>query len=250
LNSHDRSPIGTTVTRAGSFRRPSGSIPGTKTADSPESPWQQTVVASPVPVESLEQLFAQASGMMPLLKDKVISWASKSNGMVAVLEELRQRIAEGNTYVKWGDLVEKFNGDTDLAGECVKWGKLKSTQRSIEKLVRSYEGRVCKLLDICRQSIVFETPHDLAACLSIISEDPEIQVLSIKNRLCPDYEATSRSLGYRDVNLNVRIASPDTKRLGIHLHVCEVQLLLKEFSVVKSDAGHKRYVAFRNARGK
>ena len=73
------------------------------------------------------------------------------------------------------------------------------------------------------------------------------------------------------MNLNLRFITPACRRLGIHLHVCEVgsvlqyaynlpglrlkptlqvQLLLKEFATLKNAAGHKRYVAFRNARGR
>lgn len=133
-----------------------------------------------------------------------------------------------------------------------------------------------------------------------------------------NYDAKTHSLGYRDVNINLRFTSPLAQRLCVHLHICEVlplsralllpsliarslrvllacflatdtdtqtatekpshttththresirfwtvtcllargcervqvQLLLTPFAKLKSSAGHKRYVAFRNARGK
>ncbi len=72
----------------------------------------------------------------------------------------------------------------------------------------------------------------------------------VLNRLQHDYDAPTLSQGYRDVNLSLRLDTAETRRLGTDLHVCEVQLLLAEFALRKSDSGHKRYVAFRNARGR
>ncbi len=53
--------------------------------------------------------------------------------------------------------------------------------------------------------------------------------------------------GYRDVNLNLRIVTEETEALKIDLTVCEVQLILTSFAQLKTNAGHKRYVAYRNA---
>ena len=36
--------------------------------------------------------------------------------------------------------------------------------------------------------------------------------------------------------------------MGLHEHVCEVQLHLSSIYALKNDEGHKRYVAFRNSR--
>lgn len=226
----------------------------------------------------------------------------------------------------WGDMVEQYGEEG--ADARVKWPSLKGTERAIEKLVRVYEGRAYRLLDICRQSIVFEEPEQLAQCLKQIREDADVEVVAIKNRLTDvrsglrrtrvcvgvvpvrvgaelgvltrggeglqDYDARALSLGYRDVNINLRIYNERTKKHGINPHICEVcarsdagcriatdpdqaacvvsapvtvrpflitrmglccmdvqvQLLLKSFSEYKSVAGHKRYVAFRNARGR
>ncbi len=37
--------------------------------------------------------------------------------------------------------------------------------------------------------------------------------------------------------------------LGPASHVCELQLQLLDFARIKSDSGHRRYVAWRNAMG-
>lgn len=43
--------------------------------------------------------------------------------------------------------------------------------------------QVWKLLDICRQSMVFDSVGDLADCLQLILQDPAVLVVSVKNRL-------------------------------------------------------------------
>mmetsp|Transcript_39638 Transcript_39638/g.79852 ORF Transcript_39638/g.79852 Transcript_39638/m.79852 type:complete len:96 (+) Transcript_39638:2-289(+) len=91
------------------------------------------------------------------------------------------------------------------------------------------------------------TSH-LAYCLRNILSDPDVEVLAVKNRLSTEYDAAS-TLGYRDVNLSLRVVTEEATRLNIDLFVCEVQLLLRPFAEAKSDEGHARYVAFRNARG-
>jgi hypothetical protein len=88
------------------------------------------------------------------------------------------------------------------------------------------------LVDLCRQSIVFENAAGVAACLAAVRADKEVLVLRVKNRLDPTYDSTA-SAGYRDVALNLRIASNVTEELGIEMHVCEVQLLLLPFAELK-----------------
>jgi hypothetical protein len=57
-------------------------------------------------------------------------------------------------------------------------------------------------------------------------------VLRIKNRLDPDYDS-ARSAGYRDVGVNLRVVTPETRALGVDAHVCELQLLLRRFAELK-----------------
>ncbi len=54
----------------------------------------------------------------------------------------------------------------------------------------------------------------------------------VKNQLDPDYDA-DESLGYRDVGLNLLVVTAETRLLGAEVHVCEVQLLLRQFAVLK-----------------
>ena len=89
-----------------------------------------------------------------------------------------------------------------------------------------------KLLDVCRQSIVFESVSDIATCLNAISDDDDVSIVRIKNRLDLDYDS-SLSAGYRDVCVNLRFSSDLTESLGLERHVCEVQLVLLPYAKLK-----------------
>jgi arabinogalactan endo-1,4-beta-galactosidase len=88
------------------------------------------------------------------------------------------------------------------------------------------------LVDLCRQSIVFEDVDSLAGCLSAIIADREVQVVRVKNRMDLEYNE-QQSAGYRDVALNIRIVNERAKQLGLSGHVGEVQLLLKSVAELK-----------------
>ena len=98
------------------------------------------------------------------------------------------------------------------------------------------------------QAIIFDSPAGVAACLRCIGEDGDARVCRVKNRLDPGYDS-ARSLGYRDVALNLRLSTAAACKLGCDLHVCELQLLLRPFAMLKTEEGHANYVGFRNIRG-
>ncbi len=100
---------------------------------------------------------------------------------------------------------------------------------------------VSKLVDICRQSIVFDSVGGIVACLSSILQDKDVEVLRIKNKLDPAYNS-AQSAGYRDVALNIRVVTPEAQALGVNAHVCELQLLLRQYAELKVRV-YKSFVA-------
>ena len=46
-------------------------------------------------------------------------------------------------------------------------GGIKAPSRGIEKADAAYGGDVSRLLDVCREAIVFENVRDLADCLEV-----------------------------------------------------------------------------------
>merc|ERR1712166_170806 len=68
---------------------------------------------------------------------------------------------------------------------------LKSVDRAMEKLTRSYQGNVSLILDVVRQCIVFENLQSLLKAMRIIENDDEIQVVRVKNRMTDKYDGAS-----------------------------------------------------------
>mmetsp|Transcript_58167 Transcript_58167/g.152916 ORF Transcript_58167/g.152916 Transcript_58167/m.152916 type:complete len:1521 (-) Transcript_58167:439-5001(-) len=193
-------------------------------------------------VSNLEQLYCQAHILHPILLDKVKSWAFEARGMLPVHKPGDGGEAPLLTYMRWSDICE----NEELVRSVV-WPKIKSTERSLEKILRSYQKDATRLVDICRASLVFESVVDLIACLNTMWLD-DVDLLRVKNRLDPDYDS-SRSAGYRDVCVNIHLRNPISRLLGLDQHVCEVQLILQPFAELKSSKGHHRYVLFRDLRG-
>lgn len=191
------------------------------------------------PVTSLDQLFAQTYALGPILLAKVKAWARPA-GLFPVRQlDSNPRRPE---FVRWHEVE-----GTEQEGR-VKWGRIKSEERAIEKLLRSYDSDVSKLVDLVRQSIIFDSIADLVACVREIESDRDVVIVRIKNRLHTAYNSRE-SAGYRDLLLNLRIETEMTMMVGVETHVCEVQLILRHFAELKSDEGHRNYVEFRNARG-
>ena len=128
----------------------------------------------------------------------------------------------------------------------------KRRKRAIEKVWRGYQGDATRLRDLVRCSLVFETVEHMEAAVDVILSDPSVQILRVKNRFAEGYDARKESCGYRDIQLNAVVTeqnfSADEIALGLHEHVCEIQLHLQPIYELKNDEGHKRYVTFRNQR--
>ena len=60
----------------------------------------------------------------------------------------------------------------------------------------------------------------------------DVIVERVKNRMDPETKLRVFG-GYRDVALNLRIDTEETRAMGVETHVCEVQLLLSCFDTIK-----------------
>ena len=99
--------------------------------------------------------------------------------------------------------------------------------RTLEKLLRSLHSDPSRLLDCCRQRIVFSEPKHLLECLEAVRGDRDVRVLRAENRLDEGFDS-SVTAGYRDISLNLKIDTEETRQLGIETHICEVRLGLVE----------------------
>jgi hypothetical protein len=138
-----------------------------------------------VRVQSLDQLFAQAVGMYMILRNNVQDWALHSGGCFQLKGDSDPQ------FVSWMDVCNQ----PDMFAK-IKWAKLKNLPRTVNKLLGAYGGDVSRLLDVCRERIIFNRVQDLLKCLEIILQDPNVRIVRIKNRLDPAHNAHS-TVGYR-----------------------------------------------------
>ena len=187
----------------------------------------------------LDQLFVQAEGLDLFLRLKVQEWALRSRGCFPVHSQ------DGVlTFRLWEELA---TDEEALQG--VQWAQVKSRERAIEKLYRSYDCDVSRLLDCCRQSIYFEHLPDLLSCLQTIAADSSSRLVRVKNLLSPAYDSRATA-GYRSVILNLQIRTEDTRQLGIDTHTCELQLVTVDFARLKVRPVRRRAEQSAGGRGR
>ena len=198
-------------------------------------------------LNSMDQLFAQAGCLHTILLSKAREWALEAEGGFPVM------FSRCPSFPKYSEVKD----DNFIQ---VKFGKLKSADRSLEKLVRSYNMVMylkfqpislwpyiqhvrwqdsSLLVDICRQTIIFSEISGITKCLKVIGNDPDVELVRLKNRMDPAYDGL-QSLGYRNVAINLRLVTPQTMALGIDTHICELQLLLQAMAEIKVFTMSKR----------
>ena len=99
-----------------------------------------------------------------------------------------------------GDAHKGFSFVNAVHCSTVGRTNLKGVDRSVEKSVRSYKDNIALLCDVVRQSVVFESVGDMVLMMCSLSQDPEIKVVLVKNRMhASDDSKASLTRGYRDV---------------------------------------------------
>ena len=129
---------------------------------------------------------------------------------------------------------------------------VKSEIRALEKVFRVYSGDFSKLADLVRTTIVFsgkEAVVSMNECLLKIASDPEWELIYARSEKIRIDICKNSPSGYRDVQLCVRLKSRVALELGVDKHFCEMQLHIDELYMLKTEFGHKNYIACRNLRG-
>jgi hypothetical protein len=183
--------------------------------------------------------------------------AAHDNSEVAVPRQQSKRKGVGWLFREADQLNDpmhaKLHSLCEEHGGAFLRSDVKAESRSLQKVFRTYGERWWRLSDLCRSSLVFDTIPQMAACLRAIGNDPEVVVVPAANeakmRLRKDFDAAKLTGGYRDVQLTVLLDTPETRALGVHQHLAEVQLHLTSILQLKSVEGHDSYVLRRNLRG-
>ena len=133
-------------------------------------------------IQSLDQLFAQALGLAPLLLDKCHAIAR----LCGALEQrpARPTGVRANQAVldHWlGPVV----GNNSVIHDLVDRGLVKCPARAISKAILCYGADVSRLLDVCRTRLIVATLDGLLVALRALIHDPVVVIHRIKNLMAP-----------------------------------------------------------------
>jgi len=210
-------------------------------------------------ITSMQQLFTQAAGLESLLREKLVAWACVSDGKF--VRKTEEGVEEEDPYIRGFDVAR-------IGERAVKWSGVKGKLRAVEKCYLAYGGDVSRLLDLCRETIVFEGLEQIANCLAVIRQDRTVEVVRVCNRLIPgasnflakmliapmtSWEKKDGPMisGYRDVSVNLMIQTAETRALGLDRHVVELRLVPRGIHELtlgeEGKKAHSRYQNLRNA---
>jgi len=190
-------------------------------------------------MQSLDTLMARAICAQVPFVEKVVGLGSQCSASMLVGQGENSRLisCKAVSEDKHKDLLE-----------AVCKGGLKRLERCVEKLLRSYQGDVSRLCDVNRQMLIFDNFSSLVDFIIVLQQDPQVEVVRVKNRFDSKYDSWV-TYGYRDVNLNLKVSTEETRMLGVDMQICELQLALRCFADLRRKTGHKQYIIFRNLRG-
>lgn len=120
---------------------------------------------------------------------------------------------------------------------------VKQPTRAMEKLQRSYQGNVARLLDLARSTIIVKTIDDVLTVAKLISLQARVHF--VKNRFDPAYDGEDTG-GYRDLNMQISLS--ELEGTLFEGHIFEMQIHLDAIAKIKHEDGHALYTRMRNLR--
>ena len=148
------------------------------------------------PVDSLDQLYAQALCAARLLEHKASAWAAATRGRLGSRKLEPEPLARARARQCPPPVpLEELLPPTGC--ELVRRGCLKPPSRAVEKAASCYRGDVSRLLDVARARLLFESAADLAACLELVcDQDPAVRLVRVKDWLHAAHDSDSTA-GFR-----------------------------------------------------
>jgi hypothetical protein len=159
----------------------------------PPGPCRQRTAAG-APVTSLRELYRQAAVADRLLRRKLLAWGAASGALMPASTSPAAG-GGGGCGGAAGQVLEPVQPRRAMR---LGWVGLKGEERAMEKMYRRYGGDAGRLLDVCRQSLVYGSVDGVTDGLEAMVADGDVVVERIKNRLDPGYDAL-QSCGYRCV---------------------------------------------------
>jgi hypothetical protein len=173
----------------------------------------------------------------------VLQLAARNNGLFPLKERTSHRSLQ---KIQFRPISNPH--DRDHLG-LFQFGGIKGVQQCMDKIDNIYGGSVSRLIDICRERIVFEHVSDLASCLEHLANDPMITVMRIKSSMGASDDKKSSMNIFAQVAVNIKIDNEQTRRLCVHHHVCEILLQVKSMARLLDDETVMRYRFAKNVSG-
>jgi hypothetical protein len=186
-------------------------------------------------------LHTQATLARGSLLPKVLDLASRFNGMFPLRRDASS--SENSKRVQFGKCPSRL---WQTSKGMFEMGQIKPLARATQKADTAYAGDVSRLLDVCRERIVFEKLQDLADCLQAVHDDEEFIIVRIKSSMGKSGVKPVINSGLGFISINLMIDNNQTRKLAIHTHVCELQFTLKGFAETISRSSHSDYIRARN----
>ena len=202
---------------------------------------RQSPRPSRVPTMSLDQLYAQAVVLDPIFRRKVEQLASGCRGCFYVSDNYDPEMCIPQLrLMEWTDIERE---PVAMAG--VQWSPLKQVDRAVYNVSFFLHGDVSRLTDIVRQRIVLRSLQDVASCLEAVLKDPELEVVGLQNGYDARKDA-SKTAGFREVVLQLKMHSRATNFFGVSSHICELQLLHCEMASLLNADRHQRLLVHKD----
>eukprot|EP00039_Didymoeca_costata_P023291 m.6590 g.6590 ORF g.6590 m.6590 type:complete len:917 (+) comp3556_c0_seq1:120-2870(+) len=143
--------------------------------------------------------------------------------------------AQKSLHVLADSLAKAGNGTTHEV-------PLKSVKRTLVKAATKYGGRIDRVLDICRETVVMDNFGDIIKAMRVLEDwlsKGKLRIVRAKNRLMTAYDASVAS-GYRDMLFNLMFPTEHEGTVQWE-HITELQITLRGLYDIKTSGGHAIY---------
>mmetsp|Transcript_34016 Transcript_34016/g.79456 ORF Transcript_34016/g.79456 Transcript_34016/m.79456 type:complete len:1594 (-) Transcript_34016:73-4854(-) len=196
------------------------------------------------PVETLDQLHSQAFFVQDIFQTWVVDLARRNEGKFRLRKPEKDDDGAERMFEAW-------DGDEDNRVR-YKLGGIKNAKSAMSKLDMAYDDNVSKLLDMCRETLYFESVAGIEACLKDLETDAMVDVVQVKNSMRAVGEGSRGGesgrlrAGMPFVKVNVRMAGSEQARgLYVDTHVCELLLVLTDIARLQTPQMYSAYKEWR-----
>lgn len=209
------------------------------------SVWSKTIITEFSAIVELKQLCATV--VVPAEEPRQPDMGDASPFSGEYWSRLKAAFSVGNRIERTASVLERIAG---VAGAWLSQGPLKKDARAIEKVKLSYDMDFGLVKDYLRFSIVCPAMAQVIQTFKALvgPEGCDLDVLRIKNRFDPTYDAGVHSANYRDLQAVCRIPGGSGLCVEVQIHLAAMHKIKASVSETLDNSGktgHQRYTEHR-----